>query len=243
MPAPLLGVNVDHVATVRQARGGAQPDPVEAARSAERGGCDSIVAHLREDRRHIQDADLFRIKRTIRTRLNLEMSLAPEIIRVALRLRPDQVTLVPERRQELTTEGGLDVHRHATRIARAQAQFDRRRILVSLFVDPDHRQLAAAHRLGARWVELHTGAYANARTSAGRRRQLRILQNATACARTLGLRVNAGHGLHYQNVRPVAAIPHIEELNIGHAIVARAIVVGMPEAVREMKRLIQEAVR
>ncbi|MBI4355292.1 MAG: pyridoxine 5'-phosphate synthase [Candidatus Omnitrophica bacterium] len=240
MSVPQLGVNIDHVATVRQARRGAQPDPVAAARLAEQGGCDSIVAHLREDRRHIQDADLFRLERAIRTRLNLEMSLAPEILRVALRLKPDQVTLVPERRQELTTEGGLDVVRHAARIAQALAPLQRRGILVSLFVDPNRRQLAAARRVGAAWVELHTGAYANARTASARRRELQLLRRATSDARRLGLRVNAGHGLDYHNVRPVAAIPDIEELNIGHAIVAQAVFVGMTQAVRDMRRLMGE---
>lgn len=234
-----LGVNVDHVATVRQARRARVPDPVAAARLCERAGCHSIVAHLREDRRHIQDADVARLRRAITTRLNLEMSVAPEIVRIAVRIRPHQATLVPERRQELTTEGGLDVRRGGRRLAWAVEALRAAGIRVSLFIDPDPRQITAAARLGVGWIELHTGRYANSRTARTRRRHLQTLRRATQIARDLGLRVNAGHGLDYQNVVPVSRIVGIEELNIGHAIVARACLVGMVQAVRQMVALMR----
>ena len=235
---PLLGVNIDHVATLRQARRGEKPDPVEAARMAERAGCDSIVCHLREDRRHIQDADLPRVQRAIRTRLNLEMSVAPAIVRIALRLKPWQVTLVPERRAELTTEGGLDVRRHGRRVAEVARACKAAGIDVSVFIDPSAEQVAAAQTIGVRMVELHTGAYAGAKTALQRRARLHELQRAIAHAHRLGLRVNAGHGLDYDNVARVARLPHLEELNIGFAIMARALVIGLDEAVREMVALV-----
>jgi pyridoxine 5-phosphate synthase len=234
-----LGVNIDHVATVRQARRGLCPDPVEAARACERAGADSIVCHLREDQRHIQDRDVATLLKRISTRLNLEMSIAPEIVEVALRLAPDQVTLVPERRQELTTEGGLDVIRLARRLARVVRQFHTRGIGVSLFIDPVFSQVAAAAKTGAQIVELHTGRYANARTSGRRARELAALRRAARHARSLGLAVAAGHGLDYRNVKAVVGIPEIEELNIGFSIIARALFVGLERAVREMNTLLR----
>jgi len=232
-------VNIDHVATVRQARRGSFPDPVEAARVCERAGADSIVCHLREDRRHIQDRDVATLLKRISTRLNLEMSIAPEIVEVALRLKPDQVTLVPERRQELTTEGGLDVARLSKQLTQVVRQFHARGIEVSLFIDPVSSQIAAAARTGARIIELHTGRYANARTSGRRARELTALRQAARHARSLGLAVAAGHGLDYRNVKAVVGIPEIEELNIGFSIIARALFVGIERAVREMNTLLQ----
>lgn len=237
-----LGVNVDHVATVRQARRGRIPDPVEAARVAEEAGADSIVCHLREDRRHIQDDDVARLRRAVRTRLNLEMSLAPDVVAAALKIRPAQVTLVPERRRELTTEGGLDVAAACERVRRAVERFQARGIEVSLFIDPDPRQVAAVLRAGAPVVELHTGGYAHAAGSA-RRRELARLREAARQARLAGLVVAAGHGLDLENVGPVARLPEIEELNIGFSIIARAIFVGLPQAVREMKEAMRAARR
>lgn len=227
-----LGVNVDHVATIRQARRIEYPDPVEAALLAEKGGADSIVAHLREDRRHIQDTDLPRLKRAIRTRLNLEMAMSEDIVRIALDLRPDQVTLVPERREELTTEGGLDVVGQRDRVADVISRFHARRIPVSLFIEPDSAAVRMSKELGARIVELHTGAYA----AFPKDRELKRLRNAAATAAELGLSVAAGHGLNRDNVDAVLRIPQVEELNIGHSIVGRAIMVGMMQAVREMKK-------
>ncbi|MEX1323958.1 MAG: pyridoxine 5'-phosphate synthase [Synechococcaceae cyanobacterium] len=233
-----LGVNIDHIANVRQARRTVEPDPVTHALLAELGGADGITVHLREDRRHIQDRDVELLRATVRSRLNLEMAATPEMEAIALRIRPDMVTLVPEKRQEVTTEGGLDV---AGQLASLQALVGRLHgtgIAVSLFVDADPSQLEASAASGARWVELHTGGYAEA----GWDQQpaaLARLQEGCFIARSLGLRVNAGHGLTYQNVEPVAAIEGMEELNIGHTIVARALAVGLEQAVREMKALVQ----
>jgi pyridoxine 5-phosphate synthase len=238
-----LGVNVDHVATVRQARGGARPDPVEAALAAERAGADSIVCHLREDRRHVQDRDLAQLLRRCRTPVNLEMGLAPEIVRIALRSKPWRVTLVPERRQELTTEGGLDVAGRLAKVRDAVARFHARGIGASLFIDPDARQVNASIATGARVVELHTGAYAEARPGPARRRELAKLAAAARQAAAAGLEVAAGHGLDEDNVVPVAALREIEELNIGHSIVARAILVGIGAAVRSMKERMRAARR
>ena len=234
-----LGVNIDHVATVRQARLGVVPDPVEAARACERAGANSIVCHLREDRRHIQDRDVARLLTGLRVPLNLEMSIAPEIVEVALRLRPSQVTLVPERRRELTTEGGLDVRRLCNRLIPLIRRFDARGIGVSLFIDPTLPQLKASADSGARIVELHTGRYASATHARTRRQTVETIRRAAEQARQLGLSVAAGHGLDYQNTPAIAAIPEIEELNIGFAIVARAVFAGIDEAVREMKRLMR----
>jgi pyridoxine 5-phosphate synthase len=232
-----LGVNIDHVATVRQARRGAEPDPVLAASLAELGGADSIVCHLREDRRHVQDRDLELLRKTVKTRLNLEMGLAPEIIEIAIATKPDQVTLVPERRQELTTEGGLDVVGAFKRVADAVKRFRKAGINVSLFIDPDSKQIDASLKSGATIVELHTGEYANRATPA----ELAKLAEASKHAAGRRLFVAAGHGLNYQNVTAVAAIPEIEELNIGHSIVARALATGLEAAVRTMKSLMLDA--
>ncbi len=230
-----LGVNVDHVATVRQARRGRVPDLLDLARQCERAGADSIVCHLREDRRHIQDADVRQLKAKLRVPLNLEMSIAQDIVKVALSVRPAQVTLVPERRQELTTEGGLDVTRLERRVRRVIEQFRRRDVDVSLFIDPERAQLDAAADVGAQIIELHTGVYADARGEPARRRARASLARAAAYGHGLGLRVAAGHGLDYQNVAPIARIPEIEELNIGFSIVSRALTCGMTRAVAEMR--------
>ncbi len=237
---------MDHVATLRQARGGRAPDPVAAALEAEAGGADGIVFHLREDRRHIQDADVRALKRAVRTKLDFEMAATPEMIRICRRVRPDLATLVPEKRAELTTEGGLDVAAAPARIARAVQALRGRGITVSLFIDPAAGQVRAAAAAGAKVVELHTGEYANACAagrSARRAASLRRLREATRLARSLGLRVLAGHGLDYANVAPVAGIPGIEEFNIGHAIVARAVFVGMRRAVRQMRAAIRRGAR
>ncbi len=235
---PTLGVNIDHVATVRQARRTVEPDPIAAAVLAELGGADGITAHLREDRRHIQDRDIRLLRQTVRTHLNLEMAATAEMIAIALDVRPDYVTLVPERREEVTTEGGLDVVAGGDRLRAAVEQLQGAGIPVSLFVDAEVKQLEAAAATGARFVELHTGTYANARTAAEQRRELALLRESTAQALALGLRVNAGHGLTYWNVQPIAQIPGMEELNIGHSIVSRAVLVGLERAVREMKALL-----
>jgi len=234
---PKLGVNIDHVATLRQARREFEPDPIAAARACEQAGADSIVCHLREDRRHINDADVRKLRRTVRTRLNLEMSLAPDVVKAALAIRPDHVTLVPERRQELTTEGGLDVVRQFVRIKKTVNLFKRKGIAVSLFIDPHKKQILRTKETGAQMIELHTGPYAQAKTPVARQRELRKLKNMTQYARELGLIVNAGHGLNYTNTRAVARIKGIAELNTGHSIIARSIFVGLPKAVSEMKRL------
>ncbi len=230
-----LSVNVDHVATVRQARRIDEPDPVAAAVLAELGGADGITIHLREDRRHAQDRDVRVLREVVHGEFNLEMACAPEIIRIALEVKPDLVTLVPERRQELTTEGGLDVAGSRRALARALPRFRDAGILVSLFIDPDEAQVRLAAKLGSRFVEFHTGEYAHARTAAAREPQLRRLAAAAACAHGLGLGVHAGHGLNYRNVRPIVDIPEVEALYIGHSIVGRAILVGMESAVAEMK--------
>jgi len=240
MPAR-LGVNVDHVATLRQARRTAYPDPVAAALLAEMGGADQITIHLREDRRHIQDRDLQVMRKTVTTRLNLEMAATQEMVKIAYETRPDEVTLVPERREELTTEGGLDVVRGKDGIAKFVKTLRDAEILVSLFIDPDLDQVKASHRVEAQVVEIHTGRYCDARLPGDRRRELARILDAAKAAAKLGLQVAAGHGLHYQNVLPVAAIPEIEEFNIGHSIVGRAVLVGMERAVREMKGLLAQA--
>ena len=238
--AQQLGVNIDHVATVRQARGTDYPDPVEAAVLAEKSGADSITLHLREDRRHIQDHDLERLQATMRTHMNLEMAVTDEMLAIASRIRPQDCCLVPEKREELTTEGGLDVAGQLDKVARACASLSGEGIRVSLFIDPDARQLDAAVAAGAPVVELHTGTYADA-DSETEDAELRRIVEAAAYGKQIGLTINAGHGLHYENVKPVAEIPEIVELNIGHAIVARAVFDGFALAVSEMKRLMTEA--
>ena len=232
-----LGVNVDHIATVRQARGGKEPDPVTGATLAEIAGAHGITAHLREDRRHIQDRDIYLLKQVVATRLNLEMAATPDIIKVAVDVLPFMVTLVPERREERTTEGGLMVAGKERDFAAAMESFRNNNILVSLFIDPDLSQIKAAKRLGATHIELHTGYYANAKGQACID-ELERLRDATMLAQKFDLRVNAGHGLNYFNVGPVAAINGIEELNIGHSIISRAVLVGMERAVTDMLALI-----
>jgi pyridoxine 5-phosphate synthase len=235
-----LGVNIDHVATVRQVRLGLQPDPVDLALLCEQGGADSIVAHLREDRRHIQDHDVARLRKRLKIPLNLEMGISADVVSVALRVGPEQVTLVPEKRQELTTEGGLDVAGQFEKVQKTVRRFQAQKIEVSLFIDPQPGQVAAAHRSGARIVEFHTGSYAHA---AKKSKELRHLVAASRAARREGMIVAAGHGLTLGNVRAVAAIAEIEELNIGHSIVSRALSVGMLKAVREMKETMNAARR
>ena len=237
----LLGVNIDHVATVRQARGTEYPSPVEAALAAESAGADFITLHLREDRRHIQDRDVVALRKALRTRMNLEAAVTPEMIRFARRVRPRDVCLVPERRAELTTEGGLDVAHHFKRVERACRDLGAAGIRVSLFIDAEAAQIDAAKRAGAPVVELHTGRYAGARGSRRQGTELGKIRAAAGYAAGKGLQVNAGHGLNYHNVRPIAAIDGIRELNIGHSIVARSVFVGMAQAVREMKALIGSA--
>lgn len=238
-----LGVNIDHVATVRQARRAAEPDPVWAAALAELGGADCITFHLRQDRRHINDRDARLLKQTCRAKLNMEMSLADEIVAIALELRPQQATLVPENRQEITTEGGLDVIGQHRRTAEVTRRLQNAGILVSAFVDPEADQVAAAAEAGCEAIELHTGRYANAEGPDAVDRQLGALCAGVQAGRGTGLVVHGGHGLNYHNIHAVAAIPGFCEFNIGHAIVGRALMVGMVEAVREMKRLIDLASR
>ncbi|MEW6593562.1 MAG: pyridoxine 5'-phosphate synthase [Thermodesulfobacteriota bacterium] len=233
-----LAINVDHVATIRQARGGAEPDPVLAASLCELAGASGIVVHLREDRRHIQDRDVLLLRQTVKTKLNLEMGATPEIIDFALRLKPDMVTLVPEKRQELTTEGGLNVAGQQKKLAAVIRRMDKAGIPVSLFVDPESKQLAAAQAIGATFVEIHTGRYADAKSEGEREEEFALIAAAAEEAYELGLRVNAGHGLNYQNTAPVARLETIEELSIGHAVMARAIFVGIDQAVREMLALL-----
>ena len=235
-----LGVNIDHIATLRQARGTRYPDPVQAAIEAEQAGADAITLHLREDRRHIQERDVEIIRQTLHTRMNLEMAATEEMIVIARRIRPHDCCLVPERRQELTTEGGLDVAGQHRKIAEACARLADAGIRVSLFVDPEPDQIEAAAAAGAPVIEIHTGHYAELEGVA-RNPELARVEQAVQLGLDLKLQVNAGHGLNYQNVQPIAAIPGLSELNIGHAIVARALFTGLAEAVREMKRLMREA--
>jgi pyridoxine 5-phosphate synthase len=239
---PKLHVNIDHVATVRQARRETFPDPVEWALLAERAGAHGITCHLRKDRRHIQDDDVKRLRRKIRTRLNLETSLDREIVSIAVRSGADAMCIVPENRQEISTEGGLDVRRERKRLAQVIPMLAKGGAEVSLFVDPDADQIRAAAESGAQFIELHTGSYANAR-GVRQRRELARLRDAALLAHELGLRVNAGHGLDYENVAPIARLPHVEELNIGFAIVARAVFEGVDESVRRMSVLIRKSSR
>jgi pyridoxine 5-phosphate synthase len=235
---PQLGVNIDHVATVRQARRTYEPDPVWAAALAEMGGADGITLHLREDRRHISDRDLRLLRETVTVKLNLEMACEPEILAIACEVKPDQATLVPEKREEITTEGGLDICGQRERVARAVDQLRQAGISVSLFLDPDPRQIEGAARLGTDAVELHTGQYALAAVGPAQEKELDNVKKVGALVRQAGLTLHAGHGLTYRNVRPIAGIEGMHELNIGHSIVARAIMVGFAEAVREMRRLV-----
>ncbi len=236
-----LGVNIDHVATLRQARAGHEPDPVWAAALAELAGADGITVHLREDRRHIQDRDVRVLRDTVRTRLNLESASVPDMIDLAIQTRPDQVTLVPERRQEVTTEGGLDVISNQLNIAEAVRRLRAARIEVSLFLDPDPAQIDAGLLLGIDAIELHTGRYANATDDSSRQRELVALSDAAQRIVAAGVALHAGHGLNERNVPPIARIPSMRELNIGHSIIARAVFVGIEQAVRDMKRTIRDA--
>lgn len=237
----LLGVNIDHVATLRQARGTRYPDPVQAALEAEQAGADAVTLHLREDRRHIQERDVVMLKDILQTRMNLEMAVTDEMLEIAERIRPEEVCLVPERREELTTEGGLDVVGQEARVREACARLAAAGSRVSLFIDADAPQMEAAARCGVPVVEIHTGHYAEAQDARTQRAELERIVAAVQHGVAAGLYINAGHGLHYHNVAPIAAISAIRELNIGHAIIARALFTGLQEAVREMKRLMQAA--
>lgn len=235
---PRLGVNIDHVATIRQARRTVEPDPVWAAALAELAGAHGITLHLREDRRHIQDRDLRVLRETVQVKLNLEMAAEEEITRIALELRPDQCTLVPEKREEITTEGGLDVAGNRERVAECVKQLQDAGIEVSLFIDPEVQQIETSCAVGAQAVELHTGRYADADSETDRHKELESLTSASRHALEQGLLLHMGHGLTYRNVVPIAQIPGVSELNIGHSIVARAVMVGFERAVREMKELV-----
>ncbi len=237
---PTLGLNVDHVATVRQARGGKEPDPVTAAAIGELAGANGITIHLREDRRHIQDRDLKLLRQTVKTRLNLEMAATEEMVMIAARTKPEQCTLVPEKRQELTTEGGLDVITGFQSVSSAVHSLQQAGITVSLFVDPNPEQIRAAQKAGADAIEIHTGAYAEAREQASRDRELATIREAVSLGHQLGMTVHAGHGLNYSNVAEVIAIGGIREFNIGHSIIARAVLVGLDRAVREMVALLRQ---
>jgi pyridoxine 5-phosphate synthase len=230
-----LGVNIDHVATIRQARRTVEPDPVAAAVLAELAGADGITAHLREDRRHMQDRDIRRLRETVRTRLNLEMAATPEMVKIALEIKPDYVTLVPERREEVTTEGGLDIAGQIDRMKSVVDQLQSAGMPVSLFIDAEPAQIDASALVKAKFIELHTGRYAEAKEPIKVQQELEILASGCDRAIAAGLRVNAGHGLTYQNVYPIACLPGMEELNIGHTIVSRAVLVGIDRAIREMK--------
>lgn len=236
-----MGVNIDHVATLRQARGTRYPDPVQAAIEAEQAGADGITLHLREDRRHIQERDVEMLKGILLTRMNLEMAVTEEMLGFAERIGPDDCCLVPERREELTTEGGLDVAGQLSRITEACSRLREAGVRVSLFIDADPRQVEAASRAGAPVIEIHTGHYAEAASAAERAQELQRIAQAVELGTQAGLQVNAGHGLNYQNVGAIAALRDVRELNIGHAIIARALFTGLQAAVREMKRLMREA--
>ncbi len=238
-----LGVNIDHVATLRQARGTRYPDPIQAAIDAEQAGADGITLHLREDRRHIQERDVRMLKEILQTRMNLEMAVTDEMIAIAAEVAPENVCLVPERREELTTEGGLDVVGHEAKVADACRQLADSGSIVSLFIDAENGQIDAAVRCGAPVIEVHTGRYADLVDEQAQQAELKKINDAVLYAHRCGLQVNAGHGLHYHNVAPIAAIKEIVELNIGHAIIARALFTGLQEAVREMKHLMREARR
>jgi pyridoxine 5-phosphate synthase len=235
-----LMVNVDHVATVRQARGSSEPDPVVAAAFAELAGCDGIIVHLREDRRHIQDRDLELLRKTVKTKINLEMAAVPEMVRIAQKIRPDIATLVPEKRRELTTEGGLDVLANRKSVKKVVKELQKSGIIVSLFVDPNPKQIEASkEEIEADYIEIHTGAFSEARNLPQEKSELQKLIEAVKIASRLELGINAGHGLDYQNIKKIVSIEEIEEFSIGHSIVARAVLVGMEQAVREMLALIE----
>lgn len=236
-----LAVNVDHVATLRQARGGKEPDPVAAAAIAELAGADGIIVHLREDRRHIQDRDLKLLRHTVKTRLNLEMAATEEMVAMAISVKPEMCTLVPEKRQELTTEGGLDVRMNQQAIEKTIERLQEAGIAVSLFIDPDADQIKVSNKIGADYVEIHTGAFSEAKDRKSENQELIKIENAVKLAAKLGMGVNAGHGLNYSNIKKVAALGGIEEFNIGHSIISRAVLTGLDRAVRDMVDLIKYA--
>ncbi|MFH1644964.1 MAG: pyridoxine 5'-phosphate synthase [Candidatus Omnitrophota bacterium] len=236
---PKLGVNIDHIATLRQARGESFPDPIKAALIAEGAGADSIVCHLRMDRRHIQDKDLVILRKSVKTKLNLEMSTLDEIVKIALHIRPDQATLVPEKRQELTTEGGLDIVKYNKKIRRVVADLAKKGIVVNLFIDPMKNQIKASKDVGAQYIELHTGSYANAKTKVAQNREYERIKEAVLYADDIGLGVNAGHGLDYKNVERIAAIKKLYELNIGFSIISESVFIGLHKAVKAMKVLVK----
>lgn len=235
-----LCINIDHIATLRNARGGAEPDPVAAAVACEKAGADGIVVHLREDRRHIKDADVWKLREIITTKLDLEMGATDEIVAIALQVVPDLVTLVPEKRQELTTEGGLDVISHKEKLRAVIDQFHSKNIPVSLFIDPVLKQIETAKSIGADMIEIHTGEYAETKESVAAELLLKIIRQAAIAGKEFGLGVNAGHGLNYMNVSPVASISAIDEMSIGHSIISRAAFVGLTHAVKEMSLLVQQ---
>ena len=236
---PKLGVNIDHVATVRQARGESHPNPVDAAKLCEQAGAHSIVAHLREDRRHINDKDVWLLRKVIKTRFNLEMSINEDVVKIACRLKPNQATLVPEKRKELTTEGGLDVIRNFHRLKQVIKRLNQKNIAVSLFIDPEEKQILKSKELDAHSVELHTGRYANAKTKLSQQREFKKIKRAAQFGKKIGIVVNAGHGLNYKNIKPIAKIKEIHELNIGHSIISYSIFAGLKKAVKDMLRLVK----
>ena len=233
-----LGINIDHVATLRQARGGAEPDPIEAALICEKAGCDSIVAHLREDRRHINDKDIIELRKRVNARFNLEMSMNPEIVDIALKIGPDQVTLVPEKRKELTTEGGLSVIKYENKLAKIAGLFNEKGIDVSIFIDPDKNEIRSAMYIGVEIIEIHTGSYSLTNNSKAQDKEFNKIKKSAEYAISNGLIVNAGHGLNYANVKRIAHIKGMNELNIGHSIISRAVFTGLHKAVKDMKALI-----
>lgn len=234
-----LCVNIDHIATLRQARGGLEPDPIKAAKLVEKAGAIGITVHLREDRRHIQDKDVFLLKKTIKTKFNLEMSINPDIVNIALQIVPDEATIVPEKRNEITTEGGLDVKRNFKILKNVVKKLKQKKISVSLFVNPDIKQIKLSKEVGADYVEIHTGRYAEAKTIQNRKYELSKIKSAAYFAHLIGLKINAGHGLNYKNVKPISEIPVIEDLNIGHSIISRAVMAGLINAIRDMIKLIK----
>ena len=238
----LLGVNIDHIATLRQARGTRYPDPVKAAMDVEQAGADSITLHLREDRRHIQERDVYLIKEVLQTKMNLEMAVTDAMLSIAEKVQPEDCCLVPEKREELTTEGGLDVASQIDKISDACQRLDEAGTRVSLFIDADKKQIDAAAEVKAPFIEIHTGHYADL-TGQGQQQEFERIREAVSYAKSIGLRVNAGHGLHYHNVQPIAALADVEELNIGHAIIAQSLFIGLIDAVKEMKALMIEARR
>ena len=234
-----LSVNIDHIATIREARKGNEPDPVTAASLAELAGCDGIIVHLREDRRHIQNRDVEILRKTIKTKLNLEMAATAEMVKIAVKVKPDMCTLVPEKRQELTTEGGLDVLGNFTHLKATVSKLQKGKILVSLFIDPDPEQINAAKEMKADYVEIHTGIYSNAKTTKEIDRELKKIVESVSLASQLGLGINAGHGLNYHNIQPLVNLSEIDEFSIGHSIIARSVLVGFERAVKDMIDLIK----